>query len=113
MPACDCDCECECEQSIQWGVNVQYLQSYSVKLPLSESLVSNNFVVGSITQWGAAQRAKEMDRRKAGDKRQTKVKVVIRVRPPLAAGSKICVGTAGNKVEIFNHRNVRENLQYE
>ena len=54
-----------------------------------------------------------MDRRKAGEKQQTKVKVVIRVRPPLNRDSKICVGTAGNKVEIFNHRNMRENLQYE
>ncbi|KAK7088739.1 kinesin-like protein KIF22 [Littorina saxatilis] len=55
-----------------------------------------------------------MERKKSGEKRQTRVKVVIRVRPPLTQdNSKICVGTAGNKVEIFNHRNIKENLQYE
>ncbi|XP_076452812.1 kinesin-like protein KIF22 [Babylonia areolata] len=56
---------------------------------------------------------KETEGKKTGEKRQTRVKVVIRVRPPLVTDSKVCVGTAGNKVEIFNHRNIRENLQYE
>ncbi|KAK7487890.1 hypothetical protein BaRGS_00020791 [Batillaria attramentaria] len=47
-------------------------------------------------------------------KKQTRVKVVIRVRPPLSADAKVCVSTTGDsKVEIFNHRNVRENLQYQ
>ncbi|KAL8594498.1 hypothetical protein ACOMHN_024943 [Nucella lapillus] len=54
-----------------------------------------------------------VETKKTGGKRQTRVKVVIRVRPPLVADSKVCVGIAGNKVEIFNHRNIKENLQYE
>jgi hypothetical protein len=59
------------------------------------------------------QKAMDLDKKKSGEKRQTKVKVIIRVRPPLSTSSKTCVETIGNKVEIFNHRNMRENLQYQ
>ncbi|PVD33129.1 hypothetical protein C0Q70_08578 [Pomacea canaliculata] len=48
------------------------------------------------------------------DKKQTsKVKVIVRVRPPLTEDAKVCVETSDSKVEIFNHRNIKETLQYE
>ncbi|KAH3882535.1 kinesin-like protein KIF22 [Dreissena polymorpha] len=47
------------------------------------------------------------------EKKQCKVKVVIRVRPPLVSTEKISVSTKDNHVQIFNHRNINENLQYE
>ncbi|ESO97247.1 hypothetical protein LOTGIDRAFT_114997 [Lottia gigantea] len=52
-----------------------------------------------------------------GDKKQTKVKVVVRVRPQLKENSKCCVVTNTEcekpTVEILNHRNIRENLLYD
>ena len=47
------------------------------------------------------------------DKKQSKVKVAIRVRPPLTENEKTCVDVTDSCVEIFNHRNVNENIQYE
>ncbi|XP_052799996.1 kinesin-like protein KIF22-B isoform X2 [Mya arenaria] len=47
------------------------------------------------------------------DKKQCKVRVVIRVRPPLLESDKSSVSTSNNHVTIFNHRNVKENIQYE
>ncbi|KAK3804119.1 hypothetical protein RRG08_047197 [Elysia crispata] len=49
------------------------------------------------------------------DKRstQTKVKVVVRLRPCLSTSEKTFVSVVGNKVQILNHRNIEENLQYE
>ena len=47
------------------------------------------------------------------DKKQSKVKVIVRVRPSLKEDAKICVSTDANSVEIFNHRNVNENIKYE
>ncbi|KAL4224354.1 Kinesin-like protein kif22 [Mactra antiquata] len=47
------------------------------------------------------------------DKKQCKVKVVIRVRPPLRQDEKTCVSATNNNVQIFNHRNVKENIQYD
>ncbi|XP_053374888.1 kinesin-like protein KIF22 [Mercenaria mercenaria] len=47
------------------------------------------------------------------DKKQCKVKVVIRVRPPLKQDVKTCVSASSDSVQIFNHRNVKENIQYQ
>lgn len=47
------------------------------------------------------------------DKRQCKVKVVIRVRPPLNEQDKTCVDVENNSVTIFNHRNINESIQYD
>jgi hypothetical protein len=47
------------------------------------------------------------------DKKQTKVKVVVRLRPLLKSEDKVCVFADGKSVEIFNHRNVKENIKYE
>ncbi|XP_046579389.1 LOW QUALITY PROTEIN: kinesin-like protein KIF22 [Haliotis rubra] len=47
------------------------------------------------------------------DKKQTKVKVVIRVRPSLKEDAKICVSAGTDSVEIFNHRNINENIKYD
>ncbi|XP_041379423.1 kinesin-like protein KIF22 [Gigantopelta aegis] len=47
------------------------------------------------------------------EKKQSKVKVIVRVRPSLNDDAKICVSTDANSVEIFNHRNVNENIKYE
>jgi len=47
------------------------------------------------------------------EKKQCKVQVVIRLRPLLAIKDTSCVSTTEHHVEIFNHRNVKENLQYE
>ena len=47
------------------------------------------------------------------DKKQCKVKVAIRVRPPLNENDKTCVSVDDSSVQIFNHRNVNENIQYE
>ena len=47
------------------------------------------------------------------DKKQCKVKVVIRVRPPLKPDDKTSVSATSDSVQIFNHRNVKENIQYQ
>ena len=47
------------------------------------------------------------------EKKQSKVRVVIRVRPPLQDKDKTSVTTEDNHVTIFNHRNTKENIQYE
>ena len=47
------------------------------------------------------------------DKKQTKVKVVVRLRPALKPDDKVNVFVDGKSVEIFNHRNVNENIKYE
>ncbi|XP_046374455.2 kinesin-like protein KIF22 isoform X1 [Haliotis rufescens] len=47
------------------------------------------------------------------DKKQTKVKVVIRVRPSLKEDAKMCVSAGTDSVEIFNHRNIKENIKYD
>ncbi|GFO15468.1 kinesin-like protein [Plakobranchus ocellatus] len=44
---------------------------------------------------------------------QTKVKVVVRLRPPISSNENSCVSVVGNRVQILNHRNTDENLQYE
>ncbi|XP_012937208.1 kinesin-like protein KIF22 [Aplysia californica] len=44
---------------------------------------------------------------------QTKVKVVVRVRPTLKDNVNTCVTAGGNTIQIVNHRNKEENLQYE
>ena len=46
------------------------------------------------------------------DKKQTKVKVMIRVRPPLSESEKTCVSVDDKIVKIFNHRNITENIHY-
>ncbi|RUS75190.1 hypothetical protein EGW08_017049 [Elysia chlorotica] len=43
----------------------------------------------------------------------TKVKVVVRLRPSLSPSENTCVNVVGNRVQILNHRNVEESLQYE
>ncbi|KAK3596546.1 hypothetical protein CHS0354_013230 [Potamilus streckersoni] len=45
--------------------------------------------------------------------KKSKVKVVIRVRPPHGEQEKVCVSVENNSVEIFNHRNVNENIKYD
>lgn len=50
-----------------------------------------------------------MDKRSS----QTKVKVVVRLRPALSGNDKTCVNVIDNRVQILNHRNIEENLQYE
>ncbi|KAL3858251.1 hypothetical protein ACJMK2_012848 [Sinanodonta woodiana] len=45
--------------------------------------------------------------------KKSKVKVVIRMRPPHGNQEKVCVTVENNAVEIFNHRNVNENIKYE
>ena len=47
------------------------------------------------------------------DKKQTKVKVVVRLRPLLKSEDKVNVFADGKSVEIFNHRNLKENIKYE
>lgn len=47
------------------------------------------------------------------DKKQTKVKVVVRCRPALKMEDKECVFVDGKSLEIFNHRNLNENIKYE
>ncbi|KAK6190503.1 hypothetical protein SNE40_002360 [Patella caerulea] len=51
----------------------------------------------------------------SSEKKQTRVKVVVRVRPTLKDGVKTCVSTNNkpNTVQILNHRNIRENLMYD
>ncbi|GFR66411.1 kinesin-like protein [Elysia marginata] len=44
---------------------------------------------------------------------QTKVKVVVRLRPALSTNEKTCVSVVDNRVQILNHRNIEESLQYE
>lgn len=44
---------------------------------------------------------------------QTKVKVIVRVRPALKKDAKTCLTADGNKIHIVNHRNKMESLQYE
>jgi len=45
--------------------------------------------------------------------KKCKVNVVIRVRPPLKEEEKTCVSCSQTAVEIFNHRNINENIKYE
>ncbi|XP_069136429.1 kinesin-like protein KIF22-B [Argopecten irradians] len=47
------------------------------------------------------------------DKKKSKVTVVVRVRPILKIDDKNCVSCTANSVEIFNHRNVNENIKYD
>ena len=47
------------------------------------------------------------------NKVRTKVNVVVRVRPTLKAEDKSCVIAEKTSVEIFNHRNINENIKYE
>lgn len=47
------------------------------------------------------------------ERKQTKVKVVVRVRPKLSSETKDCVEADHSSVEIFNHRNIHENIKYE
>ncbi|OWF55341.1 kinesin-like protein KIF22-B [Mizuhopecten yessoensis] len=47
------------------------------------------------------------------DKKKSKVTVVVRVRPILKAEDKNCVSCVANSIEIFNHRNVNENIKYD
>ncbi|XP_050410651.1 kinesin-like protein KIF22 isoform X2 [Patella vulgata] len=51
----------------------------------------------------------------SSEKKQTRVKVIVRVRPTLKDGVKTCVNTNNkpNTVQILNHRNIRENLMYD
>jgi len=44
---------------------------------------------------------------------QTKVKVIVRVRPQLKPESKTCLNADGNNIHIVNYRNKTESLQYE
>ena len=52
---------------------------------------------------------KIMDKKTA----QTKVKVIVRVRPQLKPESKTCLNADGNNIHIVNYRNKTESLQYE
>ncbi|KAL5016569.1 hypothetical protein ScPMuIL_006158 [Solemya velum] len=47
------------------------------------------------------------------DKKQTKVQVVVRVRPPLDPVDTICANALSHSVEIFNHRNIKETIKYD
>ncbi|XP_076108090.1 kinesin-like protein KIF22 isoform X2 [Mytilus galloprovincialis] len=47
------------------------------------------------------------------NKKQTKVNVVVRLRPALKTDDKSCVFVDGKSLEIFNHRNVNENIKYD
>ncbi|KAK3083722.1 hypothetical protein FSP39_002014 [Pinctada imbricata] len=44
---------------------------------------------------------------------RAKVNVVVRVRPTLKQDDKSCVAAEKTSVEIFNHRNIKENIKYE
>ncbi|XP_064612774.1 kinesin-like protein KIF22-A [Liolophura sinensis] len=46
------------------------------------------------------------------DKKQSKIRVVIRVRPTLKVEDSSCLRVVDNSVEIFNHRNIQENIKY-
>ncbi|XP_060067910.1 kinesin-like protein KIF22-B [Ylistrum balloti] len=47
------------------------------------------------------------------EKKKAKVTVVVRVRPILKPDDKNCVSCTANSVEIFNHRNINENIKYD